>query len=223
MEDKLVAWARAVKAQQRRAWGVHSPRSRPPAAVLWLFSDPARLADPLPVLRALPRGLPRGLLGVVLRQAPEAAGGLAGRIAAGRAVAELCRARGMALAVASGREKDWRLAAALHAGLHLRGGRRPGTAPPWLMAVTGSAHGVAELRRVRRWGAVAFLSPAFATASHPGRRGLGPCRWGKMARQGSSSISGGWVAALGGITARRVRRLPGCRAAGAIGAWRDGA
>lgn len=198
--------------------------------MLWLFSDPARLADPLAALRALPRALPRGLLGVVLRQDREATGGLAGRIAKGRAVAALCRARGVALAVAcdrnGGQGEDWRVAAALHAGLHLRGGRRPGTAPPWLVALTGSAHGVAELRRVRRWGAVAFLSPAFATASHPGRPGLGPCRWGKTARLGSANTRGGirrgWVAALGGVTAPRVRRLPGCRAAGAIGAWAIG-
>ena len=71
--------------------------------MLWLFSDPARLADPLAALRALPRALPRGLLGVVLRQDREATGGLAGRIAKGRAVAALCRARGVALAVACDR------------------------------------------------------------------------------------------------------------------------
>jgi thiamine-phosphate pyrophosphorylase len=126
----------------------------------------------------------------------------------GRALARLCRARGLSLSVAG----DWRLAAALGAGLHLRGGRRPCGAPRWLRAATSSAHGVAELRRARREGVLAFLSPAFATASHPGVAGLGPCRWGLMARRG------GAVAALGGIDGRRVRLLPGCVGAGAIGA-----
>lgn len=215
MDGKLIAWARAVKMQQR-----HLPLSRRAGAVLWLFTDPARLADPLAVLRALPRALPRGLVGVVLR-APQGS-------APGREIAAFCRQRGMVLAVAG----EWRVAAALHAGLHLRGGWRPGTAPRALAALTGSAHGVAELRRVRRWGAMAFLSPAFATASHPGRPGLGPCRWGLLARRGGGgkvaapviaapAIAAPVIAALGGMTAGRVRRLPQCRAAGAIGAWRE--
>lgn len=206
MEGRLIAWARAVKMQQR-----HAPRG----PVLWLFSDPVRLADPLPVLRALPRSLPRGMLGVVLRPGEEGAGG-----GEWRALAAWCRARGVALAVAG----DWRLAASLRAGLHLRGGRRPGTAPHRLPALTGSAHGVAELQRVRRAGALAFLSPAFATASHPGKPGLGPNRWGALARRGGACASTGacagtgGVAALGGITAATVRRLPRCVAAGTIGA-----
>lgn len=168
--------------------------------MLWLFTDAGRLPDPLPAVAALPRGLG----GVVLRHDGEP-----GRAALGRALARLCRARGLALAVAG----DWRLAAALGAGLHLRGGRRPAGAAGWIPAVTSSAHGVADLRRARRAGALAFLSPAFATASHPGARGLGPCRWGLMARRG------GGAAALGGIDGRNVRRLPGgCMGAGAIGA-----
>lgn len=167
--------------------------------MLWLFTDAVRMADPL----AVAARLPRGLCGVVLRhdQAP-------GRAALGRALARLCRARGLALSVAG----DWRLAAALGAGLHLRRGRRPRGAPRWLPVATSSAHGVAELRRARREGALAFLSPAFATASHPGVAGLGPCRWGLMARRG------GKAAALGGIDGRSVRRLPGCAGAGAIAA-----
>lgn len=188
-------WARAVKAKQRRRWDA---RTRGP--VLWVFSDPVRLPDPVALVRGLPPGLERGLLGVVLRH--DVAPGV------GRALAALCRARGIALSVAG----DWRLAAALHAGLHLRGGRRPGTAPRWLKAATSSAHGVADLRRARQAGATGFLSPAFATASHPGRPGLGACRWGLLARRG------GGRAALGGVSGASVRRLAGCRAAGTIGA-----
>ncbi len=192
MDQRLVGWARAVKSRQR-ARG---------APVLWLFTDARRLADPLAAAMALPRGLG----GVVLRHdaAP-------GRAALGRALAGVCRARGLALAVAG----DWRLAAALRAGLHLRGGRRPAGAPRWLRGLTSSAHGVAEVRRARRQGALAFLSPAFATASHPGAAGLGPCRWGLAARRGGVANA---AAALGGIDGRRVRRLPGCAAAGALGA-----
>ncbi len=168
--------------------------------MLWLFTDARRLPDPLRAAAALPRGLG----GVVLRHdaAP-------GRAALGRALARLCRARGLALSVAG----DWRLAAALGAGLHVRGGRRPAGAPRYLRAMTSSAHGVAELRRGRRAGALVFLSPAFASASHPGAAGLGPCRWGLTARRG-----GGRAAALGGIDGRSVRRLPGCVGVGAIGA-----
>ena len=169
--------------------------------VLWLFTDARRLPDPL----APVAGLPRGLAGVVFRHDDDPH-----RAALGRAVARLCRMRGVALVVAG----DWRLAAALRAGLHLRGGRKPAHAPRWPGLVTSSAHGVAELRRARRAGArLVFLSPAFATASHPGGRLLGPARWGRMA------LGAGRVAALGGIDGASVRRLPRfCSGAGAIGA-----
>lgn len=194
MDERLVAWARAVKSRQRRR-GI-----LPPLPVLWLFTDAARLPDPLPAVARLPRFL----AGVVLRH-----DGVPGRAALGRRLARLCRARGLALSVAG----DWRLAAALRAGLHLRQGVRPGRAPRDLPSLTSSAHGVAAVRRARHAGAVAFLSPAFATASHPGRSGLGPVRWGRMARRG------GGAGALGGIDGGNVRRLPGCRCAGAITAF----
>ena len=173
-------------------------------AVLWLFTDAARLPDPLAVLRRLPPGL----AGVVLRD-----DGLAGRAELGRRIAALCRARRQALSVAG----DWRLAAALHAGLHLRAGRRPPGAPRCLRALTASAHGPADLVRARRFGAaMAFLSPAFATASHPGVRALGPAGWGLAARRA------GGAAALGGVNGAVVRRLPArlCRGVGAISALR---
>jgi thiamine-phosphate pyrophosphorylase len=193
MDEKLAAWARAVKARQRQ------PRGR---AVLWLFTDAARLADPFPVLRLLPPGLG----GVVLRD-----DGLPGREALGRRIARLCRRRRLALSVAG----DWRLAAALHAGLHLRGGRLPPCTPRWLPRLTSSAHAVPDLLRARRAGvAVAFLSPVFATASHPGAHPLGPLRWGLAARR---SVGAG---ALGGIDGCAVQRLPRrlCHGAGAVGA-----
>ena len=145
------------------------------------------------------RALPAGLCGVVFRH-----DGVPGRAALLREVARACRARRLALVVA-GRGK-----VPAGAGRHLREGR--GGA-----GRTSSAHGRAGLVRARRAGvALVFLSPAFATASHPGAPGLGPWRWGTMAR-----AAGVAVAALGGVDGRSVRRLPRSVAAvGAIGALR---
>jgi thiamine-phosphate pyrophosphorylase len=202
MDAKLLAWARA--ASQRR----NRPPSVPP---LWLFTDARRLPDPRPVVACLPRGL----AGVVLRH-----DGDPGRTVLGRALARLCRARRLKLVVAG----DSRLAAALGAGVHLRGGRWPAGSPVLPRRrrgtlLTSSAHGVAELRRATRAGAdLAFLSPAFATGSHPDAAPLGPLRWGRLA--GAALLP---VAALGGVAGTSVRRLPRrtCRAAGAIEALAD--
>jgi thiamine-phosphate pyrophosphorylase len=165
---------------------------------LWLFTDGVRLGDPC----AAAARLPRGLCGVVFRD-----DATAGRAAIGRLLARICRARRLRLVVAG----DWRLAWRLGAGLHLRGGR--GAARRFGL-VTSSAHDAAELARARRAGAaLVFLSPVFATASHPGAAGLGAVRWALLAGAGGA-------AALGGIDGSTVRRLPRrrCRAAGAIGA-----
>lgn len=187
MDHRLVAWGRKVKG------GV------PP---LWLFTDAVRLPDPCAAVARLPLGL----CGVVFRHdaAP-------GRLELGRRLRAICRARRLMLVVAG----DWRLAAALGAGVHLRGGRRLAGMPRGGL-VTSSAHGVVELRRATRAGAgLAFLSPAFASASHPGATALGPARWAAMAR--GSRVP---VAALGGVDGQNVRRLPrrACVAIGAIGA-----
>ncbi len=170
---------------------------------MWLFTDGRRLADP----RGAVGRLPRGLAGVVLRHDSEP-----GRAALGRALARICRARRLALVVAG----DARLAAALGAGVHLRGGRWPGMVRPRRGLVTSSAHSLPELRRAARAGAgLAFLSPAFATASHPDVAAMGPVRWAALARRARLP-----VLALGGITGNSARRLPRrlCHGAGAIGA-----
>jgi thiamine-phosphate pyrophosphorylase len=195
METRLVAWARAVKSKRRH--------DRRPLPILWLFTDERRLADP----RASVARLPRGLAGVVLRHDSDPR-----RAVLGRALARICRARRLALVVAG----DVRLAAALGAGVHLRGGRWPGHARTRRGWLTSSAHTRAELRRARHAGAdLAFLSPAFPTPSHPEATGLGPARWSRLAR-----AAGMPVAALGGTNHATVRRLPMvlCRAVGAIGA-----
>ena len=172
--------------------------------MLWLFTDAARLGDPVAAVRRLPPGL----CGVVLRD-----DAMPDRKTLGRRLAALCRERRLVLSVAG----DWRLAAALHAGLHVRGGRRPCGAPRRLPALTASAHGAADLLRARRAGAaLVFLSPIFATGSHPGAAVLGPLRWGMAARRGRGA------AALGGLDGQLVRRLPRllCHGCGAIGALR---
>ncbi len=193
IDPRLLGWAQAAVRRNR------SGRRIPP---IWLFTDAGRLPDPRPAVARLPPGL----AGVVLRH-----DGVADRAALGRDLARLCRIRRLSLVVAG----DVRLAAALRAGVHLRGGRWPG---PLRAAgfLTSSAHSLPDLRRARRAGAtLVFLSPLFPTASHPGAPTLGPARWVRLARAGGLP-----VAALGGITPARLNRLPRgvCRAVGAIGA-----
>jgi thiamine-phosphate pyrophosphorylase len=190
MDAKLLAWGRAVAARGSRF---------PP---LWLFTDTLRLPDP----RAAISRLPRGLAGVVFRHDdhPE-------RARLGRDIARICRARRLVLVVAG----DVRLATALRAGVHLRGGRWPGLVRTTRF-VTSSAHGFMDLRHAARAGAkVAFLSPVYATASHPEVLPLGPARWSRLTRAAPRA-----VAAVGGIDGASVRRLPSrlCQAVGAIGA-----
>jgi thiamine-phosphate pyrophosphorylase len=172
--------------------------------VLWYFTDARRMADPLPVLR----GLPRGLCGVVFRH-----DGVAGRARLGAQVAAVCRARGLALVVAG----DARLAAALQAGVHLRGGRRAGYLRGAGGLVTSSAHDVAQVRRAAQAGAaIIFISPVFETASHPGGRALGPVRWQGLARYAGT----GTAYALGGVNGKKINRLAtSCYGAGSISAF----
>jgi thiamine-phosphate pyrophosphorylase len=175
---------------------------------LWLLTDTRRLPDPLPAARALPRGA-----GVILRHydAPD-------RPALARALARLCRSRGLILLVAG----DAKLAGAVGAdGLHLAEHevRRIATwrrqRPHWI--VTIAAHSQRALRRAR-YADLALLSPVFPTKSHPGARTLGPLRFARLCR--TSPVP---VAALGGINAANTHRLRGAGhvAFAAIGALSD--
>ena len=189
MDRRLLAWAHA---------GLRRRSHVPP---LWLFTDERRLPDPRPAVARLPRGL----AGVVLRHDNDP-----DRAALGRDLARVCRARRLALVVAG----DARLAAALHAGVHLRGGHWPGKQRRHRILITSSAHGFADLRRAYRAGAVlAFLSPVFPTPSHPDARVLGPLRWSRIASAAPLP-----TAALGGVDGGNIGRLPPrlCRAVGAI-------
>ena len=165
---------------------------------LWVFTDRDRLPDPRAVLAALPKGL----CGVVLRP------GSADPVLA-KGVARLCRQRRFVLAVAGQPRLAARLGACQHAS---RGWSRR---PAGCGVVTASAHDRGELARARMTGALAvFLSPVFATASHPGAGSLGVVRWAALAR-----LAGAPVLALGGINGATAQRLPRfCAGAGAIGA-----
>lgn len=78
-------------------------------------------------------------------------------------------------------------------------------------------HGPAQIRAAERAGAaLLFLSPVYATRSHPGARALGVARFAWLARRTSLP-----VIALGGMDAARGRRLAsfGAYGWGAIDAW----
>ena len=190
-----MTWARRVKARRIKAgWGLGAP---PP---LWLFTDPAAQPD----LPAAVARLPRGLCGVVFRH-----DGVEHRRALGQAVARICRARRLALSVAG----DWRLAAALRAGCHLRDGVRPRQAPRYVRSTTSSAHDRLTALRARRADAATILvSPVFPTASHAGAATLGVLGWLRVTR-GLDRCAG----ALGGVSGTTVGRLPSIRLA-AVGA-----
>ncbi|HQT40455.1 MAG TPA: thiamine phosphate synthase [Acidocella sp.] len=182
MDQGLLTWARQVKQRRRRK-----------LPILWLFTDAVRLPDPLPSIKALPPGIS----GVVLRH-----DSTPGRAALGQRIAKLCKARRIALVVAG----DARLAAHLHAGVHLRGGHAPGYPRPQAGLRTASAHNVTEIIRARRAKAdIIFISPAFPTASHPGGRPWGPCRWRRLAACAKPAKA----YALGGITGQTIKQLAG--------------
>ena len=176
--------------------------SRPLTRLLpetWLFTDP-RMGESLwTAIARLPGGS-----GIVLRHygAPD-------RAALARRIAEAARRHGHMLVIAGDERLARRVGAA---GTHMSDGGRPTRD-----VMTAAAHGRAGIIRARRAGAaLVFLSPVFATRSHPGARPLGPVRFGLMT--GGAGIA---VAALGGMTPGRYARMQalGAQAWGAIDAW----
>lgn len=70
-------------------------------------------------------------------------------------------------------------------------------------ALTAPVHSLRERIAAERAGArLLFLSPVFATRSHPGARSLGRVRFGMIARDARVP-----VIALGGMDARRARSM----------------
>lgn len=167
---------------------------------LWLLSDARRLPDPRAAAGRLPPGsavLARDLAPALLQP-----------------LASLARRRGLRLVLA-GQGRD---ALRLRAGLHLPDRRPSEGLLPFLLArrrarpplLSVAAHGRGGIARARRLGAdLIILSPVFPTASHPGAPALGPLRWAALARR-----AGRPVIALGGVTVRNHRRLPGLRRRG---------
>lgn len=80
---------------------------------------------------------------------------------------------------------------------------------------TAPAHNLRELRAAERAGAAAvFLSPVYATRSHPNAPVLGPERFALLARQTRLP-----VIALGGMSAERARDLRRAYGWAAIDVW----
>ncbi|MEJ0043739.1 MAG: thiamine phosphate synthase [Rhizomicrobium sp.] len=168
----------------------------PPLA---LFTDDARLADPLAAARALPRG------SLVVVRARDAAR----REALTRAM--LALGRDLVVLVAD----DPELAARSGAdGLHLPERRAKDAAhwrarfPRWVLtaAAHGPARGDVHLDAL-------FLSPVFPTASHPERAALTAVRANAIAQASATPVY-----ALGGVEAGNARLLRGFVGIAAIGA-----
>ena len=168
----------------------------------WLFTDERlgglRAEDPLwRAIAALPRRA-----GIVFRHygwPPEQ------RLRLFRQLLAVARLKAL-LVVASGLP-DAGPGADLGDGVHRPAGSRARRRRGLL---TAAAHNEGEIRcAFRRRADLVFLSPVFATASHPGAAVLGPRRFGRMARRAP-----GPVVALGGMDAARARLL---RRLGAFG------
>lgn len=79
------------------------------------------------------------------------------------------------------------------------------------------AHDLKEIQAAERAGAdLIFLSPVFATRSHPGARTLGRTRFALLARQTKLP-----VIALGGMNRRRAESLSNAYGWAGIDAWSD--
>lgn len=162
------------------------PRKKPLPAI-WLLSDARNDAVLDRALKRLPRGS-----GFVFRHyhLPEGE-----RRRRWNNLARLARSRGIS-AVLSG-----------SAALARRWGA-DGSYGAHADAALATAHSLRELRRVQRAEAV-LLSPVFPTRSHSGGKVLGPLRFRLLAVR--SPVP---VIALGGMNARRARRLKWPRWAG---------
>ena len=163
---------------------------RQPLPRLWLMTDERQGEDLWRALERLPKGA-----GVVFRHYRLAPGDRHRLFQLVRRIAK--RRRLLVLARGPGIRGD---------GAH--GGRGPGFR-------SASAHDLRELKTAERDGAaLIFLSPVFATRSHPGARPLGRARFGLIAGQARVPII-----ALGGMDARRARRLPHIYGWAGIDAW----
>lgn len=171
---------------------------RQPLPRLWMMTDERQGDDLFAVLERLPRGA-----GIVFRHYSL---GPAERRALFQRVKRIARKRGLLLLLAGSarRTKAWGAD-----GSHGRGhGLGLRSAP---------AHDLAEIRAAERAGAdLLFVSPVFATRSHPNARPLGRLRFGLLTARTRLP-----VIALGGMNAARARSLAGFNIYGwaGIDAW----
>lgn len=92
-------------------------------------------------------------------------------------------------------------------------GRGPRSSPGRLRSAP--AHDLAEIRAAERAGAdFVFLSPVYATRSHPGANPLGPRMFARLAL--ATRLP---VIALGGMDERKARNLRGAYGWAGIDAW----
>jgi thiamine-phosphate pyrophosphorylase len=196
----------AKLARQARALNMRHVRGRALPAIV-LMTDDRREEDWAAAAASLPSGC-----AVIVRHRDAAA-----REALARRLRPVCHAQHVIMMIADDAALAQRVGAD---GVHAPEKKMaclPGTRarnPRWL--VTTSAHGVAGVRRAIALGADAvFVSPVFATASHPERRALGLTRFAALASLG------GAVYALGGVETKTIRRLAAHRIVGIglIGGW----
>jgi thiamine-phosphate pyrophosphorylase len=164
---------------------------------LWLMTDD-RIGDALwPALERVPRGG-----GVVLRHHRS-------NVTLGRRVAAWCHERGLLLAVAGDADFAGGLGAAM---VH-----NP-TSPPGAMLVSRSVHSHEEATAARGADLV-FVSPVFASASHPDRSALGMGKAVALARLAEVP-----AIALGGMNSVRGAEAlaAGFHGWAAIDAWLSG-
>lgn len=190
---KLAAAARRLKQRS----GVAAPFS------LAFMSDFARVPNPEPIARALPRGA-----AFILRDynAPR-------REALARRLQSICARRGVLLIVGADPALALEIGAA---GVHLPSWA-PMTDRPNRIILTAACHSAEDLERAAAAGAdLALLGPAFPTASHPGAPALGAERFKETAAPARLP-----VLALGGVDDTNADALAGANVAGfaAIGAF----
>ena len=159
------------------------PYKKRPLPKIWLMTDP-RLGDGL---LAAVRKLPTGS-GVVFRhyQSPASE-----RLILFRQIQRICRQRGHVLVLAG--PDDWRAY-----GVHGRSRFRPA------QIATMPVHSVREIRDAQKLAAdLVFLSPLFATRSHPGARALGLLQFSRLAKL----VGPTKVIALGGMTRNKAQSI----------------
>jgi thiamine-phosphate pyrophosphorylase len=191
------ALARAKLARAARALNARFPRLPP----LILMTDDDRLKNPIAAARALPKGA-----AIILRATDAAA---RAELAAG--LQRVASQRGLYLLIAADPELAARIGCA---GLHLPEARAREAAhwkalhPGWLITAAAHSARAARIAAAARCDAI-VLAPAFATASHRNRAGLGVARVSAIAR--GSRVP---VYALGGVNEKTVRRLAAAPLAG---------